>query len=136
MSTGDVSEKGARRVLVAVEPVVLEGAFAVILEMIDVDEVVQFHDATESQRRESYDAAIVTTGFPGEVSAEVVITLPDTQADTDGSGDAGLGHVTTRLTSDDVDIRDQSVVIDLLDEHLPAAVCRRGRLPAPRESRA
>ncbi|HVE47703.1 MAG TPA: hypothetical protein VNA57_13265 [Acidimicrobiales bacterium] len=130
-----MSQKGARRVLVAVEPVVLEGAFAVILEMIDVDEVVQFHDATESQRRESYDAAIVTTGFPGEVSADVVITLPDTKAETDGSGDSGVGHVTTRHTSDDVDVRHQGIVIDLLDEHLPVAVCRRGRLPSAWQSR-
>lgn len=113
----------------AVAPLVLEGALAAILELIALDEVVQFHNATDAERGAPYDAAIVTPDFGSEILADVVITLPDTQDCTGHAGHDHRGHLTTPNVSDDVDIRDQREVIDLLDAHVPVGVSRRDRLP-------
>ncbi|HVF32185.1 MAG TPA: hypothetical protein VM933_04010 [Acidimicrobiales bacterium] len=123
-----MSEPGTRRVLVAIEPVVLEGTFAVILGLIAVDEVVEYHAVSETQRQAHYDAAIVSSELAPKVQAEVVITLPTISDDEREPGRRRRGHVTTQAISDDVDIRDQEAVIDLLDEHLPGATSRRDRL--------
>ena len=95
------------RVLVAVQPVVLEGALASILELIGLDEVFQFHDAEESVRAAAFDAAIMSAGFPGEVRAWVTITLPDTHVSGGAPGRRQPGHIRAGGTSYDVDIRDQ-----------------------------
>ncbi len=114
--------------VVAVAPLVLEGAFAAILELIALDEVVQFHNATDAERGAPYDAAIVTADYGSEILADVVITLPDTQDCTGHAGHDHRGHLTTQDVSDDVDIHDQREVIDLLDAHVPVGVSRRDRL--------
>ena len=112
----------------AVEPIVLEGAFAAILELIALDEVVQFHRATAAERARRYDAAIVSGALSEEIIADLVITLPRTQDGADGPGVRLLGHVATKEASDDVDIRDQRQVVELLDQHLPLEVSRTDRL--------
>lgn len=69
-------------VLVAVEPVVLEGALAALIERAEHAEVVQFHRSADalSQR---YDAAVVSSPAPQDVHAGVLVCLP-----ADGIGDA------------------------------------------------
>lgn len=124
-----MAEGRRRRVLVAVEPLVLEGAFAAILELIGMDDVVQFHVAGDRERRQLFDAAIVTGSFSDEARADVVITLPDVRR-SGGPTNGHRGHVTTAQLSDDVEIRDQGEVIRLLDEHVPAALPRSERLHA------
>lgn len=114
--------------LVAVTPVVLEGAFATILELIALDEVVQFHDASAAERHARYDAAIVTADYDSEVFAEVVIGLPNTEDDTAGPGQGHRAHLTIGNASGEVDIRDQREVIDLLDAHVPTQASRSERL--------
>ena len=124
------------RVLVAVQPVVLEGALAAILERIGLDQVVQFHTVEQIDRAAVYDAAIVSAGFPDEVRAWVTITLPDTQVSGGGPGSTRPGHITAPGTSQPVDIRDQRQIIDLLDEHVPAVRSRKVRLVEALNQRA
>ncbi len=109
------------------EPMVLEGVFAAILELIGLDEVVQFQSADDVERGSHYDAAIVTAGFQHEIRAQVVITLPSIE----GSGGAARprqGQVVAGEVVDQVEIYDQSEVIHLLDQHAPTVVSRRDRL--------
>lgn len=115
------------RVLVAVEPVVLEGAFAAILEAIGLDEVVQFHIATAADRGARYDAAITSEGLARSVCADVVITLPRIEGSGGPPGPAH-GHVTKGKVSEAVDIRGEREVIGLLDEHVPRAAARSDNL--------
>jgi hypothetical protein len=121
-------------VLVAVAPVVLEGAYAAILELVGLDDVVEFHAASTAQRGARYDAAIVSHELAADVDADVVITLPD--ALDDEAPPSRQGRVDTRGTSDTVDIRDQRDVIDLLDRHLPLAERRGDRLMMARSDDA
>lgn len=110
-----------RRILVAVEPIVLEGALASILERVDLDDVVQFHRSPDRDV-DGYDAAIVTIELPDDLRPDVVITLPDTV------GDQRAGRLTVGNVSTEVDIPTHNEVIDLLDEQLPAAGLRSRRL--------
>ncbi len=73
-STGAVQTRRGS-ILVAVEPVVLEGALAFLIERAHQAEVVQFHASAEALTRR-YDAAVVSDPAPGGVHADVVITLP------------------------------------------------------------
>ena len=114
------------RVLVAVQPVVLEGALASILELIGLDDVVQFHPAAPMDRSAESDAAIVSAGFPLEVRAWVTITLPDTEGSDGGSQHPG--HISAGGTYHQVEIRDQREIIDLLDQHAPTVASRKDRL--------
>ncbi len=116
-----------RRVLVAIEPIVLEGAFATILELIGLDEVVQFQSATNAERGGHYDAAIVSAGFQDEARAEVVIILPNVDV-SGGARRQRRGHIVTPEVTEDVDIDGQREVIHLLDRHAPTVVSRRDRL--------
>jgi hypothetical protein len=127
-----MGEARRRRVLVAVTPTVLEGAFAAILELIALDEVVQFHRASAAERSARYDAAIVTADFDSEVVAGVVIGLPDTEHDIARPDGGHRAHLTIGDASGEVDIHDQREVIDLLDAHVPAGMSRRDRLVGPR----
>lgn len=124
------------RVLVAVQPVVLEGALAAILERIGLDQVVEFHAADEAGRSVVYDAAIVSAGFPDEVRAGATITLPDTEGSASAGGAPGQGQFSAGGTSRQVDIRDQRQIIDLLDEHVPTVPSRKDRLVEVLTSRA
>lgn len=106
----------------------LEGALAAILELIALDEVVQFHSASAAERTARYDAAIVTADYDSKVLAEVVIGLPDTEHDTARPDEGHRAHLTIGDASDEVDIHDQGEVIDLLDAHVPTGMSRRDRL--------
>jgi hypothetical protein len=121
-----VDELRRRRLLVAVKPLVLEGALATILELIALDEVVQFQTATAVERRARYDAAIVTADIGTDIVAGVVITLPDTSGGPVSSDHAG--QLTIAGTSAAVAIQDQSDVVALLDEHVPTGRSRGERL--------
>ena len=114
-----VDEPRRRRLLVAVKPLVLEGAFATILELIALDEVVQFQSATPLERRARYDGAIVSADVGADVTADVVITLPDTGGGPGPHTFDHAGHLTINETSEVVAIQDQDDVIALLDEHVP-----------------
>jgi hypothetical protein len=127
-----MAEPRGRRVLVAIEPVVLEGAYAAILELIGLDEVVQFHRVAASLHAARYDAAIVTEGLLPAVRADIVITLPETQNGSHRPEARLRGHVTIGKRSDEVDIRDQREVVQLWDEHLPLEASRAERLQARR----
>lgn len=100
----------------AVEPTVLEGAFAAILGHGARADVVQFHDSSADERSWHYDAAIVTVGLAGDVDAEVVVTLPDTEEG------GGVALVTIGDISRAVDVRTNDEVIDLLAEQFPVEI--------------
>ncbi len=114
----------------------MEGAFAAILDLIGLDDVVQFRGATDAERGAHYDAAIVTSAFHDEARAEVVIELPDINGTTGGPDWRCLGQVRKGAVSDDVSIRDQRQVISLLDLHVPTAVSRGDRLLEAQRRRA
>lgn len=94
----------------ALEPRVLEGAFAALLGHGERSDVVQFHRADPAQLSGPYDAAIVTCGLAHEVEPEVLITLPDTEA---GGGEAS---VTVGGVTRPVRLCTNQEVIDLLSE--------------------
>ena len=113
--------------LIAIRPVVLEGAFAAILHAVGVDDVLQYHGATGAERAGPFAAAIVSADLAADVVADVVITLPE----MDGTGvptAPARGHVTSGNRRVEVDIRDEREVIDLLDEHVPTSASRRSGL--------
>ena len=103
-----------RRILVALEPTVLEGALAVLLQARAGNDVVQYHHAAEIDLTAPYDAAIVSVELVDDVQADVVITLPG------GGTSAGVGHVITNNVDREVEVQSHQQVIDLLDEQFPA----------------
>lgn len=99
-----------RRILVALEPRVLEGVFAALLA--GHHDVVQYHDATDDELvTATYDAAVVTIPLPDGLRCETVISLP-----TDGGSGpwrltaAGRSREVEFSSSDDLASR----LIDLL----------------------
>ena len=105
-----MDKPGRRRILVAMEPAVLEGALAVLLEADAGNDVVQFHGSAAIDLREPYDAAIATMDLPDDVHAHMLITLPV------GENATGVGHVITDGVDREVRVRSPQQVIDLLDE--------------------
>lgn len=97
-----------RRILVALEPAVLEGAFAALLRDGERSDVVQFHRAGADELAQHYDAAVVTLGFEHDVESEVLITLPDTEA---GGREASI---TINGVTRPVSVDTNAEVIDLL----------------------
>lgn len=102
--------------MVAVEPIVLEGALAAVLAESDRAEVVQFHEATSEELAAHYEAAIVTVGLARDLRPEILITLPDTVA---GSC---VAQVTVGEVSRDVAVRRGEEVIDLLAEQFSVEI--------------
>ncbi len=100
-----------RRILLAVEPAVLEGALAELLSARPEDEIVQLGRQRKPPPSGHYDAAVVSTDLPVGVVADVVITLPDTR----GSG--GTGSVRRGTTIDEVSIPSAERVLELLDQY-------------------
>lgn len=94
----------------AVEPAVLEGAFAALLGNGDRADVVQFHGATAEELSTHYDAAVVTDGLAEGVRPDVLITLPDTERG------GRVARVTIGDISRCVDVGKNGDVIDLLSE--------------------
>ena len=102
----------------AIEPVVLQGAFAALLGDGDRADVVQSQKATPGDLAAHYDVAIVTDGLPHDMDADVLIILPDTAV---SRGDA---HVTVNGTTRSVKIQTNQEVIDLLSEQFPREIHR------------
>lgn len=107
-----------RSILVALEPVVLEGAFSALLGHGARSNVVQFHEASPEELSVHYDVAIVSAGLAQEVQPDVLITLPDTEA----GGDVATVTVEGRLRR--VETRSYQQVIDLLVEQFPKELDR------------
>ncbi len=102
-----------RRILVAVEPGLLQGALARLLSVRPDDEIVQVGRTGSAGVDGSYDAAIVSDQLPERVRAGVVITLPDTR----GSG--GTGTVRSGDVVEEVVISGAQRVVELLDRYVP-----------------
>lgn len=100
----------------ALEPVVLQGAFAALLGDGARADVVQFQKAAAEDLSGHYDVAIVTDGLPHEMDADVLIILPDTEVI---GGDA---TVTVYGATRSVKIQTSQEVIDLLSEHFPREI--------------
>lgn len=104
-------ERSGRRILLAVEPAVLEGALAAMLVAGSRDRVVQM-----GRRRldsPDYDAAVVSDRLPYGVRAGVVITLPD------GRGNGGTGTVRSGGVVHEVEIAGAERVVELLAQYVP-----------------
>ena len=106
-------EPSGRRILLAVEPGVLEGALARLLSAEFHDEVVQVGRTGRTAPGGGYDAAVVSNQLPDGVRADVVITLPDTR----GSG--GTGTVTSGEAVHEVSIGGAERVVELLEQYSP-----------------
>lgn len=105
--------RSARRILLAVQPGVLEGALATLLSGDSEDEVVQLSRTGQRSIWGDYDAAVVSDQLPAGVRAHVVITLPDTR------GSSGTGTITRGELVHEVSISGAERVIDLLEEYAP-----------------
>ena len=106
-------DRSGRRILLAIEPTVLEGALAKMLSVASNDEVVQAGHRGVGVQDGGYDAAVVSDRLPDSVRADVVITLPDTR----GSG--GTGTVTTGSAVHEVSIAGAERVVELLEQYSP-----------------
>jgi len=105
-------ERFGRRILLAVQPTVLEGALARMLTTGRPDEVVQLGRTGANVADGGYDAAVVCDELPDGIQAAVVITLPDTR----GSG--GTGTITRGGVVYEVSIGGAERVVELLDEYV------------------
>ncbi len=94
----------------ALEPAVLEGAFAALLGDGERSDVVQFQKASPEEVSAHYDIAIVTTGFAHRLKPEVLITLPNTE------GASGEATVTVNGATRLVKVSTNQEVINLLSE--------------------
>lgn len=105
-----------RRILLAVEPGVLEGALARLISARFDDDVVEVDRSGVRPTPGGYDAAIISDRLPHGVRADVVITLPDTR----GSG--GIGTVRSGDVTRDVGIGGAERVVELLEQYAPRRV--------------
>jgi hypothetical protein len=106
-------ERTGRRILLAIEPTVLEGALATMLSAAYGDDITQLGRGGTTAGIVGYDAAVVSDALPHGVEAGVVIVLPDTR----GSG--GTGTVTRGDVVHEVSIDGAEGVVELLDEYVP-----------------
>lgn len=104
-------DRSRRRILLAVTPVVLEGALATMLRASEDDDVIQLGRGALAGHEGGYDAAVVSDELPAGVRAGVVITLPDTR----GSG--GTGTVRRGETVEEVEIAGAERVVELLEQY-------------------
>jgi hypothetical protein len=102
-----------RRILLAVEPGVLEGALAKLLSSDADDEVIQVGRRGLTAPGGRYDAAIVSDRLPDGVRAEVVITLPDAR-DSRATGTVRSGNALH-----DVGIGAAERVVEILEHYVP-----------------
>lgn len=116
-------ERSGRRILLAVDPAVLEGALAKMLVAVCNDEVVQMSRAGLRAFDSDYDAAVVSDELPDQIRARVVITLPDTR------GGAGTGTVRSGDVVHAVPIAGAEQVVELLEHYSPCP--QAPQLPAP-----
>ncbi len=106
-------EPSGRRILLVVEPGVLEGALARLLSVGFDDEVVQVGRTGRTAPRGGYDAAVISDELPAGIQADVVITLPDTR------GSAGTGTVRNGEAVHEVSIGGAERVLELLEQYAP-----------------
>ena len=106
-------ERRVRRILLAVEPGLLEGALARLLSVALGDKVVVARGMHTPDA--GFDAAVVSDDLPEGVQADVVITLPDTR----GSG--GLGSVRSGQVVQEVSIPGAERVVELLEQYVRPA---------------
>lgn len=104
-------ERPGRRILLAVEPAVLEGALATMLSAGRADRVVDMGRGRHGSQE--YDAAVVSDRLPHGVRAGVVITLPD------GRGNGGTGTIRSGDLVRDVEIAGAERVVELLAQNVP-----------------
>jgi hypothetical protein len=102
-----------RRILLALDPGVLEGALATMLSTGSGDEVVQRGGGRRPIAAGAFDAAVVSEELPDGVHAAVVITLPDTR----GSG--GTGTVRRGDVLQEVTIAGAERVVELIEQYAP-----------------
>ena len=106
-------DRYGRRILLAVEPGLLQGALAKLLSARHHDQIVEMGRTGLTGLDGAYDAAIVSDELPEGVRAGVVITLPDTR----GSG--GTGTVSNGEAVDEVSIWGAERVVELLEQYAP-----------------
>ena len=104
-------KRNRRRILLAVDPAVLEGALAELLSARADDEIVQLSRHRRKGFSGQYDAAVVSADVPSGVVADVVITLPDTR------GSSGRGSVRRGTTTHQVSIGGAERVLELLEQY-------------------
>lgn len=102
-----------RRILLAVEPGVLEGALGRLLSTAFPDEVVELGNGDGRGVEGGYAAAVVSDEVPAGARADVVITLPDTR------GSAGTGTVRRGEVVDEVRIAGAESLVELLERYVP-----------------
>ena len=102
----------------ALEPAVLEGAFAALLGDGERSDVVQFQKASPEELSAHYDIAIVTTGFAHRSKPEVLISLPNTEG-ADGEATVTVNGATRR-----VKVSTNQEVLDLLSDHFAGEIHR------------
>ena len=103
-----------RRILLAVEPGMLEGALACVLAAGTDDEIVPVTARGREVRGGAFDAAVVSGDLPADVFAGVVITLPDRRG-SGGRGTVRRGAGEVRL----VEIAGAEGVVELIDRYVP-----------------
>jgi hypothetical protein len=110
-----VRSDGGRRVLIAVLPLVVQGALAALVAAAGVgDIVVELHGQPLQGHAARYDVAIVTGALPDNVRADVLIVLPGTE------GTAGTASVTTVDGTRVRQVSSPGQVLDLLGEFFPS----------------
>ena len=121
-------ERSGRRILLAVEPGVLEGALARMILAVCDDEVVQMNRSRLGAFACDYDAAVVSDELPDGIRTRAIIMLPDTR------GGAGTGTVTSGQVVHEVSIDGAERVIELLEQYAPcpAGPLRSGPVPGGR----
>jgi hypothetical protein len=102
-----------RRILLALDPGVLEGALARMLSTGFGDDLVQRGGPRRAIAAGVFDVAVVCEELPDGVEAAVVITLPDTR----GSG--GMGTVQRGEVVQEVSIADAERVVELIEQYAP-----------------
>lgn len=106
-------ERYRRRILLDVEPGLLQGALSKLLSARGGDEVVQIARARMKELDDSYDVAIVSDDLPTAVRAGVVIRLPDTR------GTGGMGTVRRGAVVHDVSILGAERIVELIEKYSP-----------------
>jgi hypothetical protein len=106
-------ERSGRRILLAVQPRMLEGALARLLSATHDDEVVQVGRRGLRGLDGGFDAAVVSDELPYGARADVVITLPDTR------GGGGTATIRSGDVVREVSIRGAGRVVDLLEQYVP-----------------
>jgi hypothetical protein len=106
-----------RRILLMVQPTMLQGALARVLSVPGFDEVVQVGSGRDISGH--FDVALVSRSLPQGVNADVVITLPDQ------FGSGGFARVKAAGTgATEVAVRSSGDVVALLDRLVPGPTSR------------